>query len=241
MNKVILIAIINLLLINSKETRNLKLGISPENYEILSEVAKNTVKQIYKKTVDFSDGRNDQTIENSKTLYLRVIISENQDIPSEEEKAYFDINNHHVNIPSSITFPKLDFDIFGADDLEEEFTAFTENIANKIKNGKVYTYKKNGENAAQTRYRCFVNSDDGTTKVGSFEIVQQDKNDEETIIEKISNWYSKIKNAAISLTNEVKAISELVATWKGILKDIKSNSTLIKLPFFTLLIILLLF
>ena len=240
MNKVILIAIINLLLINSKETRNLKLGITPENYKILSEVAKNTVSQIYKKTVDFTDERNDQTIEDSKTLYLRVILSESQDIPSEEQKAYFDINNYSVNIPSSITFPKLDFDIFGANDLEEEFRAFAENIANKVKNGKFYTYKKIGENAAQTRYRCFVNSDDGT-KVGSFEIVQQDKNDEATIVEKITNWYNKIKDASIKVTNEVKAISELVATWKGIIKDIKSNSPFIKLPFFTLLIILLLF
>lgn len=240
MNKVILIAIINLLLINSKEIRNLKLGITPENYKILSEVAKNTVNQIYKKTVDFTDERNDQTIEDSKTLYLRVILSESQDIPSEEQKAYFDINNYSVNIPSSITFPKLDFDIFGAYDLEEEFRAFAENIANKVKNGKFYTYKKIGENAAQTRYRCFVNSDDGT-KVGSFEIVQQDKNDEATIIEKITNWYNKIKNASIKVTNEVKAISELVATWKGIIKDVQSNSPFIKLPFFTLLIILLLF
>jgi len=240
MNKVILIAIINLLLINSKEIRNLKLGITPENYKILSEVAKNTVSQIYKKTVDFTDERNDQTIEDSKTLYLRVILSESQDIPSEEQKAYFDINNYSVNIPSSITFPKLDFDIFGANDLEEEFRAFAENIANKVKNGKFYTYKKIGENAAQTRYRCFVNSDDGT-KVGSFEIVQQDKNDEATIVEKITNWYNKIKDASIKVTNEVKAISELVATWKGIIKDIKSNSPFIKLPFFTLLIILLLF
>ena len=234
----ILIVIINLLLLNSKETRNLKLGITPENFEKLSQVAKDTVKQIYKKTVDFSDGRNDQTIEDSRTLFLRVILSESQEIPSEEEKAYFDIENHSIKIPSSIVFPKLDFNIFGAHDLEEEFKAFAENVGNKVKNGKFYTYKKNGENAAQTRYRCFVNADDGTT-IGSFEIVQQDKNDEQTIIEKITGWYKKIKEATLSVTNEVKAISELVATWKGIIKDINSGP-FIKISFFTLLIILLL-
>ena len=234
----ILIVIINLLLLNSKETRNLKLGITPENFEKLSQVAKDTVKQIYKKTVDFSDGRNDQTIEDSRTLFLRVILSESQEIPSEEEKAYFDIENHSIKIPSSIVFPKLDFNIFGAHDLEEEFKAFAENVGNKVKNGKFYTYIKNGENAAQTRYRCFVNADDGTT-IGSFEIVQQDKNDEQTIIEKITGWYKKIKEATLSVTNEVKAISELVATWKGIIKDINSGP-FIKISFFTLLIILLL-
>ena len=233
----ILIAIIDLLLIYSKEPTNL--GITPENYKILSDAAKNTVNQIYRKTVEFGDGRNDQTIEDSKTLYLRVILSEKQDIPSEEEKAYFDISNYSPKIPSSISFPKLDFDIFGASNLEEEFNAFAENIANKVKNGKFYTYKKSGENAAQTRYRCFVNSDDGT-KIGSFEIVQQDKNDQKTIIEKISSWYEKIKKASITLTNEVKAISELVATWKGIAKDLNLSSSFIKFPLFTLLTILLL-
>lgn len=240
MNIGILIAIINLILIISKETRNLKLGITPENFKILSDVAKETVYQIYNKTIDFSNGRNDQTIENSRKLFLRVILSEDQETPSEEEKAYFDINNYSPTIPSSISIPKLDFDAFGANDLEEEFKALAENIANKVKNGKFYTYKKNGENAAQTRYRCFVNSDDGS-KIGSFEIVQKDKNDEETIIEKIKSWYNRIKNASITVTNEVKAISELIATWKGIIKDLNSSFSLIKVPFFTLLIILLLF
>ena len=240
MNIGFLIAIINLLLINSKETRNLKLGITPENFKILSDIAKDTVHQIYIKTVDFSDGRNNQIIEDSNTLLLKVILSENQEIPSEEEKAYFDIINYSVKIPSSISFPKLDFDIFGANDLEEEFKAFAENIGNKVKNGKFYTYKKIGENAAQTHYRCFVDSDDGT-KVGSFEIVQQDKNDEKTIIDKIAAWYTKIKEKSITVTNEVKAISELIATWKGIIKDIRSGSPFIKSPFFILLIILLLF
>lgn len=74
MNIGILITIINLLLINSKETRNLKLGITPENFKILSDIAKDTVHQIYKKTVDFSDGRNDQTIEDSNILLLKVFL-----------------------------------------------------------------------------------------------------------------------------------------------------------------------
>ena len=123
-----LIVLINFILICSKEDINTKLGISPEKFLKLSEVAKDVIMMIYKNVaVDFSDGRCDQTIENSKSLFLKVVLSENQEIPEEEVKAYFDINNYSPHIPSSIEFPDLNFDIFGAKDLEEEFKAFAEN------------------------------------------------------------------------------------------------------------------
>jgi len=104
----------------------------------------------------------------------------------------------------------------------------------------VFIYKKSNENAAQTRYRCFVNSDEGE-KIGSFEVVQKDKNDEKTIIDKIADWYKRLKNLAITVTNEIKAISELVATLNGIIKDLSSSSSLIKIPFLIFFFISLLF
>ena len=99
MKLAVLIVICNLIFLNSKEIRNLKLGITPENFKILSDVANKTVYQIYKKTADFSDERNYQTIED-KNLYLKAILSESQDIPTEDEKAYFDIINYSAKIPS---------------------------------------------------------------------------------------------------------------------------------------------
>ena len=241
MKKTLLLIIFNLLLINPKILRDLILSITPEDYTVLSEAAKNTVLQLYNKNIDFN-GSTDCVIEDSKQLLLKVVLLSTQDIPTEEVQAYFDISNYKYILPE-ITYPNLKFDIFGGtQDLEEEFKGFADKISTAFKNGKFYTYKKIGENAAQTRFKCFVNSDEGTSH-GSFEIVQQDKNDEATILEKIADWYFRVKEVLTTVTNEVKAISELLATWKGIVKDLNStfnSSFLINIHLFLLLILFLL-
>ena len=87
---------------------------------------------------------------------------------------------------------------------------------------------------AQSRYKCFVKSDEGQ-EIGSFEIVQIDKNDKKTIINTLTNFF-KILGV---VNDDVKIISELLSSFAGIVRDIKSMnfSPYLKLPFLSLLFI----
>ena len=86
-----------------------------------------------------------------------------------------------------------------------------------------------------------VNSTDDSTVYGWIEITQEDKNDKDSIIYKIKQYYNKIKEIVAVIIPELKLISETISTistFSGIMKDIQKtlSSFNIKLNSLNLLI-----
>lgn len=233
----------NLVIINCASLRNLKLARDQEKYDKLCEAAKKTIYQLYKiKDIDFEDTTFINIVDNKKTLYIAV--DENPTIPTETVRVDFTIANGTPKLPA-IEYPKelkFKFEIFGkAYDLEEEFKAIANAIASGYNDGKVIAYKKAGQKVSQNRFKCFVNSADGK-EYGSFEIVQEDVNDSKSLSTTIANWYQKIESILKVVNDDVKVVSELVATVKGIVKDENkpsSSSSFLKMSCFLFIFALL--
>ena len=223
-------------LINCQNLRNLILTRDPVKYQILVTAANKTVYQMYKKKIDFED-RNEVTIEDSSKMLLKVIVDDDPSIPEVEDKVIFNITKGKVSIPD-LKYPDLKFEIFGKSyDLKEEFDAIAKMISAGYDDGCVYVYKKDSKVVAQTRFKCFVNSNDGE-KYGSFEILVEDKNDYKDIVSKLEKWYNKVKEILTKVSPEIKVVSELVGTIYGTIKDLKGSSSFLKISSLYLLFIL---
>ena len=57
---------------------------------------------------------------------------------------------------------------------------------------------------------------------GAFEIVQEDINDKNGIIEKITDFLNKVKKIVGLIKPKIAVVSELISTFKGIYKDINN-------------------
>ena len=82
-------------------------------------------------------------------------------------------------------------------------------IAAGYNDGHAIIYKKDSQIVAQTLIKCYVDSKDGN-EYGAFEIMIEDKNDYKDIKSKIERWYTKIKEALLFVSGEIKVISEAV-------------------------------
>ena len=227
--------------ISCQHLRNLKLARDPDKYKVLVAAAKETIYQIYGKTVDFAN-RNEVIIEDNSNCLLKVVVDDNEpEIPKAVNMSNFTIVNGKAIMPE-IEFPNLKLEIFGkALDLEEEYRAFANMISAGYKNGKAYIYKKESEITAQARYKCFVNSDDGK-ECGSFEILTEDKNDYKDIKSKLQRWYEKAKSLIIKHGPVVLTLAQNLVVLKGIKKDLfSSSSSFMNISYLPLLILFLIF
>ena len=229
--------------INCQNLRDLKLERDNEKYKILEEVANNTVYQLYNKTVSFYN-RYDAYIEQTDVMIIKVVIDEYSDFPQYKNQTTFQIINGRPELPD-LNIPKeVEFNVYGAKDLQEEFKAFANMIAagySGYEYGNVTIYRKETEFTAQTRFKCFVKSKDGKD-YGAFEIIQEDLNDRDDIKSKIKVFFSKVKNIIGEITPGMIVVTELIATVKSIQKDIFpiifSASSFLRISYALLLFIL---
>ena len=234
----LILIVLNILSIHCHKLRNLKLGISPEKLETLTDAATKTFKQIFQKDIDFQGTTYAKLDDVGKKL--EIAIYEDQSIPTATDSFRFEINNWSPSIPD-YEMSQTKINIFGKIyDIKEQFKLFANAVASGYKNGFVIVYKKTGENIqANMRYKCFVNSDNGEA-IGSFEIYQVDKNDSVNILDKLKKFFDTLD----IINKGVKTVSELVTTLIGIKKDIsgddkkKSISSFLKAPYLSLFLIL---
>ena len=229
--------------INCQYIRNLKLERDNEKYQILAEVANNTVYQLYNKTVSFNN-RYDAYIEQTDVMIIKVVIDEYSTFPQYENQTTFQIINGKPELPD-LKIPKdVEFNIYGAKDLQEEFKAFANMIAagySGYEYGNVTIYRKETEFTSQARFKCFVKSKDGIV-YGAFEIIQEDLNDRNDIKEKIKVFFNNVIKKINEITPGLRVVTELIGTVKGIQKDIFpiifSVSSFLRLSYTLLLFIL---
>ena len=144
-----------------------------------------------------------------------------------------------------LKIPKdVEFNIYGAKDLQEEFKAFANMIAagySGYEYGNVTIYRKETEFTSQARFKCFVKSKDGIV-YGAFEIIQEDLNDRNDIKEKIKVFFNNVIKKINEITPGLRVVTELIGTVKGIQKDIFpiifSVSSFLRLSYTLLLFIL---
>ena len=95
MVKDLLLIIFTISLINCLNLRELKLERDKEKYDALVKVAKQTVYQLYNKTIDFND-RNDAYIQKKDVMTIKVVIDDiNYEICCTQE--YVDSLKENIN------------------------------------------------------------------------------------------------------------------------------------------------
>ena len=200
--------------------------------------------QIYTLEIDFG-GKTIKDLGNDDYKISQVVREDDQEIPAYQNAVFIPVNNGKATIPD-IEYPKnVNLELLGTKHtLKEEFEIFSNAIAHaydleKVK-GSVIIYKNEDiDNVkAQSRFRMMVNSTDDSTVYGWIEITQEDKNDKDSIIYKIKQYYNKIKEIVAIVIPELKLISETISTFSGIMKDIQKtlSSFNIKLNSLNLLI-----
>ena len=241
--------VVNLLFINSQHLRNLILTRDPEKYKALTQVGKETFKHLNKGIeIDFKDLNNAQYVDDKAALYI-VVNEYDEEIPEEESKFSFEINNGEPDIsnlssiiPDSVS--DINLDIFGkVYNVREQLKALENMIAAGFGqySGTVVIYNQANEKVSQKRYKCFVR--DNEKSYGSFEIIQEDKNDSQAIETSSSSWWSKVKGFIKEGVEVVKTCGEVVSLVIGITRDIKSLSfsSFLRIPFLSLFVIIALF
>ena len=188
-------------------------------------------------TLDFDGERLHEGRQNEK-INLEVVLYDDIEIPEVENKVRINITNQKAVIPD-IKFEQTEITLFDNKyDIKEKFKIFANMIAQSFQNGFAIIYKKDGEGIkANSRFKCFV--ENNGELVGSFEIIQVNKNYKDTIIGALKALYKFIKG------NDAKAVSEFVTSIIGIYKNIdslrKSTSSFLKIPYFVLFFIICLF
>lgn len=247
MVKDLLLIIFTISLINCLNLRELKLERDKEKYDALVKVAKQTVYQLYNKTIDFND-RNDAYIQKKDVMTIKVVIDEYTDTrPNYTNQTSFTIVNGKPVLPD-LEIPKdASFDVYGAKDLKEEFIAFGNMIAAGYEGfnyGEVYIYRKETTYTAQGRFKCFVKSKNGT-EYGAFEILQEDINDRKDLKDKIENFLRKVGEILSYVSTKVKIVAEFVGSFRGIYKDLNNlvnyANSLNKIPYLSLISLFILF
>ena len=222
---------LNVLFISCQNLRNLMLSMDPKKLKTLTNIASNTLFQLFGVSIDFN-GRGYGIIDNSK-LKIEIALYDDQEIPTEESKFRFEIINWSPQIPE-IKVDEAILDIFGKSyDVKEQYKILANLFANAIENGFVISYNKTGDDiVANSRFKCFVNTEDGN---GSFEIAIEDKNDKTTILDSIEKFLKDIKLDEIAYILELCARASSV--FLGIKKDWFSSSSFLNIPYLVILLI----
>ena len=222
---------LNILFINCQNHRNLMIAMDPKKLKTLSDIASNTLFQLFGVSIDFN-GRGYGVIDNSK-LKIEIALFDDQEIPTETSIFRFDINNWSPQIPE-IKIDEAKLDIFGKIyDVKEQYKIIANLFANAIENGFVISYNKTGDDIiSNSRFKCFVNTDEGN---GSFEIAIEDKNNKNTILDSIEKFLKDIKLDGIADILELCARASSV--FLGIKKDWFSSSSFLNIQYLVLLFI----
>lgn len=225
--------------------RNLKL-MDTEKYQKLCNVGNSTLYQIFSLQVDFGGKTYKDLSDENYRISLEVRESDSE-IPKYENKVIIEVNNGQAKLPD-IDFPSnVNLELLGTKHtLKEEFNIFSHTIAHAFDlenvKGSVIIYKNEDiDNVkAQSRFRMMVNSTNDQKVYGWVEITIEDKNDKDSIIYKIKQYYNKLKQVIAVILPELKLVSETISTASGILKDIKAalSSFNLKLNWLTLFIIM---
>ena len=225
---------LNILLINSQNLRNLLLTMTPEKQQILTEAATKAIKLLFNLDMNFN-GNIYGKLEGKKHK-IEVALYDDQEIPTVEESFRFEISNYSPKLPEmKMTLPKKMPVGSESFDLEEKYKIMANQIASSYKNGFSIYHLKNGEGIVSScRYKCYVNGDDGES-VGSFEISLMDKNDYEKLEQAFTDWYDANKDN--TYIKEYEPVIAGALSFYGIVKDIFSLSSFLKLPSFVLLLI----
>ena len=227
----LILIFLNVLFINCQNLRNLMLSMDPKKLKTLTNIASNTLFQLFGVSIDFN-GRGYGIIDNSK-LKIEIALYDDQEIPTEESKFRFEIINWSPQIPE-IKVDEAILDIFGKSyDVKEQYKILANLFANAIENGFVISYNKTGDNiVANSRFKCFVNTEDGN---GSFEIAIEDKNDKTTILDSIEKFLKDIKLDEIA--NILELCARASSVFLGIKKDWFSSSSFLNIPYLVILLI----
>ena len=222
---------LNIFFINCQNVRNLILAMDPKKLKTLSDIATQTLFQLFGVSIDFN-GRGYGVIDNDK-LKIEIALYDDQEIPTETSKFRFEIINWSPQIPE-IKAEDAKLDIFGkVYDVKEQYKIIANLFANAIENGFVISYNKTGDDiVANTRFKCFVNTDDGN---GSFEIAIEDKNNKDTILDSIDKFLRKIKLDDIA--NILELCARASSVFLGIKKDWFSSSSFLNIPYLVILFI----
>jgi hypothetical protein len=218
-----------------------------KKYNKLVSLANQTLYQIYTLQVEF----NDKTYKDLEDKNYKITIEVREDdtkIPTYNTTVVIPVSNGKAQTPE-ISYPKdINLELVGTQHtLKEEFDIFSNAIAHAYDKedvkGSVIIYKSEDiDNVkAQSRFRMMVNSTDDKTIYGWIEIVQEDKNDKNSIVSKIKEYYQKIKAAVKDILPELKLVSETVSTFSGIMKDIKASTSsfsYLKLNFLNIFVIM---
>ena len=233
---------LSILLLNCQHLRKLKLNRDEAKYKVLTEVAKKTVYQLYNRQIDFKD-REYALVEDTGKMTVKVVIDEYAELPTHENQTTFTIVNGRPNVPDLEIPDGISFDVYEAKDLKEEYRIFARMIAagySGYENGNVTIYRKETAYTGQGRFLCFVRGKNNED-YGAFEVLQQDENDKKDLISKINKFLDKVKEKLKRITGTVRVVSEIIGTFKGIVKDLEGASSYIKIPYLTLFIGLIIF
>ena len=91
-------------------------------------------------------------------------------------------------------------------------------------------YKISSLTYAQLRYKCFITDNNESIVYGAFEIVQEDKNDEETIKTEHKNWYDKIKGGLIKAKEVVEIVGGIATATASIFEAGKKIKDIVNPP-----------
>jgi len=110
---------LNIFFINCQNVRNLILAMDPKKLKTLSDIATQTLFQLFGVSIDFN-GRGYGVIDNDK-LKIEIALYDDQEIPTETSKFRFEIINWSPQIPE-IKAEDAKLDIFGkVYDVKEQY------------------------------------------------------------------------------------------------------------------------
>ena len=146
--------------INCQYLRNIKLKRDNEKYKFLVEVANNTIYQVYNKTLSFYN-RYDAYIEQADVMIIKVVIDEYSTFPNYKNQTTFQIINGRQELPDLKIPKEVEFNIYGARNLQEKFKSFANMISagySEYEYVNINIYRKKTEFTAQIRFKCFWNN-----------------------------------------------------------------------------------
>ena len=229
--KLIILFILILSLIHAKipNLRNEKFGRNQPYYEIVAKAANETFYQIYNTTIKFFN-RYEAMLDDSKKR-IKIIIDEYDPLmPESPDNITFFVENGKPNIKNILedlkqldnktAIPDPNLHIFGnIYNIREEIKVLANMIAAGFDYGYVIIYKLSSQSYAQLRYKCFITDKNDSILYGAFEIIQEDKNDEETIQKEHKSWWDKIKNFLEKGKEVIEVVGGIALAVAGIFEN----------------------